>query len=61
MSEKTPQKCLWYEQCQCDKICEDYTPLEESDDVSDVFLAKRKYRYRKEFFEYAEELEIFES
>lgn len=52
--------CLWADQCKCTKPCKDFTPLEEPV-ITDKQIEKRKIAYRREFFRYAEEHEIFDN
>lgn len=56
---KVSHKCLWYDQCECLEICEYYTPID--DDLTDEELLENKYNYRKEFFEFAEEMELYDN
>ena len=55
---RDPQKCLWYDECKCLITCEHFYSIDE--DITDEELLERKYAYREEFFEYAEEYEIFD-
>lgn len=58
--KRTPQNCLWYEHCRCVEICDDYSPMTK-EDISDDELMERKYQFRREFFEYAEEHELYDN
>ena len=55
-----PRDCLWYEQCGNMNKCADYTPLKENDDLADKELEYRKTTFRKEYFEYAKENELYD-
>lgn len=55
-----PQDCLWYEQCGNRNQCADYAPLKETDDLTDEELEYRKIAFRKEYFEYAKENELYD-
>lgn len=59
-NEKKPQSCFWYEQCKCLKVCEYYTPLEDEEEIEEE-LNEKKYDYRNEFFDYAEENELYDN
>lgn len=48
--ERNPKSCYWYEQCQCEKVCQYYTPLE--DEEMDYDEDEVRAEYRRAFFEY---------
>lgn len=58
--QKDCERCQWHGQCDRDVRCEYYTPeipdLPEED--LEELIETRKIKFRAEFFEYAEELEI---
>lgn len=58
--KKSPKNCYWYEQCKCIKICEYYTPLVEDEEVFERRSQLKKREYRKEFYEYMKENDIYE-
>ena len=55
-----PQDCLWFEQCGNMNRCADYTPLVEENDLTDAELEYRKIEFRKEYFEYSKENELYD-
>lgn len=44
-------KCLWYEQCQLDEVCEHYTPVDEGEYI-DEMIEEGRYEFREEWFDY---------
>lgn len=54
-----PRKCLWYDQCECLDVCEYYTTID--DDLTDEEMLEKKYCYRREFFEFAEEIGMYDN
>lgn len=57
--KKVPQSCLWYDQCECEKVCEDYTPADDMGDL-DEMIENGRMTYRAEYFKYASENGLYD-
>lgn len=49
---KDCKQCLYFDDCDADRVCEDYTPL--GDDV-DELIESRRAEFHEEWFQYIEE------
>ena len=61
-TEKILHKCIWFDQCgecECVNACDDFYPVDDAD-FTDAELAEQRYKYRNEFFEYAEENNLYD-
>lgn len=50
---KCCKQCLYFDQCISNKVCENYTPLGDSEDIDKIIEAKRA-EFHKEWFKYIE-------
>lgn len=54
---KKCRRCLYFDLCGTNKVCDDYTPLSENIDINYIIEAKRREFY-KEWFQYIKENNI---
>lgn len=56
MSHKKCVNCYYGDLCQCDEVCEDYTPVNEQsiDEEIDNMVEKNRIAFRAEWFRYIE-------
>lgn len=57
MSHKRCVNCYYGDLCQCDEVCEDYTPVNERsiDEEIDNMVEKNRIAFRAEWFIYIED------
>ena len=56
---KIPKDCLWYDICECEVVCDDFTSTDFTDE-EEQYIENEKVKFRHEFFEYAEENGLYE-
>lgn len=56
MSNRRCENCYYSEQCHCDKVCEEYTPVNEQSIDDEVYnmIEQDRTAFRAEWFEYIE-------
>ena len=54
---KDCKNCFYNDKCTSEKVCEDYTPLEEEEDDAaiDELIEAKRIEFRKEWLQYIEE------
>lgn len=55
--DKQCEKCFYYDKCNANEVCEDYTPLGEyaEDEYIDKLIENRRIEFHKEWFSYIEQ------